>query len=316
MTEAIEPKTRSQNGISPRRVEIRTPSNGRDAKKCLSCSSTDIIFDNEKGEYVCNNCGLIIEENVTDSGPEWRAFDADQRNARARTGAPIKYMKPNKGLVTEIDMYNKDIRGTKLPSKRQAQLYRMRKWHKRASIASSSERNYLIALPELTRVASYLGLPDNIRDQAALLYRQCVKNNLIRGRPIETVVNAALYATCRDAGMPRTLDEIAQVSGVPKKEIGRSFRVIAHELHLKIPLTDPSSYVPRYVSALKLSGDAQEKAVLLLKQAMKKGLVSGIFRWSSWDITLNDLPISFFDTPDILAISSRVLGTPTFLHTA
>ena len=248
---------------------------GSTTKKCPSCGSLEIIFDNERGEYICNSCGLIIEENVTDTGPEWRAFDADQRNARARTGAPIRYMKPNKGLVTEIDMYNKDIRGTKLPSKRQAQLYRMRKWHKRASIASSSERNYLIALPELNRVASYLGLPDNIREQAALLYRQCVKNNLIRGRPIETVVNAALYATCRDAGMPRTLDEIAQVSGVPKKEIGRSFRVIAHELRLKIPLTDPSSYVPRYVSALKLSGDAQEKAVMLLKQAMKKGLVSG-----------------------------------------
>ncbi len=260
--------------FEPRHLEIPKVIRG-EIKKCTSCGSTDIIFDNEKGEYVCNNCGLIIEENVTDSGPEWRAFDADQRNARARTGAPIKYMKPNKGLVTEIDMYNKDIRGTKLPSKRQAQLYRMRKWHKRASIASSSERNYLIALPELNRVASYLGLPDNIREQAALLYRHCVKENLIRGRPIETVVNAALYAVCRNVGVPRTLDEIAKISGVSKKEIGRSFRVISHELHLKIPLPDPSSYVPRYVSALKLSGDAQEKAVLLLKQAMKKGLVSG-----------------------------------------
>jgi transcription initiation factor TFIIB len=244
-------------------------------KRCPSCGSGDIIFDSERGEYVCNNCGLVIEENVTDVGPEWRAFDADQRNARARTGAPIKYMKPNKGLVTEIDMYNKDIRGAKLPSKRQAQLYRIRKWHKRASIASSSERNYLVALPELNRVASYLGLPDNIRESAALLYRQCVKNNLIRGRPIETVVNAALYATCRQSGMPRTLDEISQISGVPKKEIGRTYRVIAHELGLRIPLTDPVSYVPRYVAALKLSGEAQEKSVQLLKQAMKKGLVSG-----------------------------------------
>lgn len=244
-------------------------------KKCPSCGSADIIFDSERGEYICNSCGLVIEENVTDVGPEWRAFDADQRNARARTGAPIKYMKPNKGLVTEIDMYNKDIRGAKLPSKRQAQLYRIRKWHKRASIASSSERNYLVALPELNRVASYLGLPDNIRESAALLYRQCVKNNLIRGRPIETVVNAALYATCRQSGMPRTLDEISQISGVPKKEIGRTYRVIAHELGLRIPLTDPVSYVPRYVAALKLSGEAQEKSVQLLKQAMKKGLVSG-----------------------------------------
>ncbi len=246
-----------------------------DATVCPSCGSSDIIFDSEKGERVCNNCGLVIEENVTDSGPEWRAFDADQRNSRARTGAPMKYTRPNKGLVTEIDLYNKDIRGVRIPSKRQAQLYRMRKWHKRASIASSSERNYLIALPELNRVSSYLGLPENIRENAALLYRRCVQNNLIRGRPIETVVQAVIYAACRKAGMPRTLDEIATISGLPKKEIGRAYRAISHELGLKIPLTDPVAYVPRYVNALKLSGEAQEKAVELLKEAMKKGLISG-----------------------------------------
>ncbi len=244
-------------------------------KRCPSCSSTGLIVDSERGELVCNGCGLVIEENITDSGPEWRAFDADQRNARARTGAPMKFNKSNRGLVTEIDLYNKDIRGVRIPSKRQAQMYRMRKWHKRASIASSSERNYLIALPELNRVSSYLGLPDNIRESAALLYRKCVQNNLIRGRPIETVVQAVIYASCRSAGMPRTLDEIANISGVPKKEVGRAYRVISHALSLKIPLTDPSSYVPRYVSMLKLSGEAEEKSKELLMEAMKKGLVSG-----------------------------------------
>lgn len=214
-------------------------------RRCPSCGSSEIIFDSERGEKVCNNCGLVIEENATDSGPEWRAFDSDQRNSRARTGAPIKYTKPNRGLVTEIDLYNKDIRGVRIPSKRQAQLYRMRKWHKRASISNSSERNYLIALPELTRVSSYLGLPENIRENAALLYRKCVQSNMIRGRPIETVVQAVIYAACRSAGMPRTLDEISSISGLPKKEIGRAYRVISHELGLKIPLTDPISYVPR-----------------------------------------------------------------------
>ncbi len=250
---------------------------GRDVqeKSCPSCGSTDIIFDTEKGERVCNNCGLIIEENTTDSGPEWRAFDPEQKAARARTGAPVQFRKLNRGLVTEIDLYNKDIRGVRIPSKRQAQLYRMRKWHKRASIASSSERNYLIALPELNRVSSYLGLPDNIRETAALLYRKCVQNNLIRGRPIEIIVQAAIYAACRESGMPRTLDEIASISGVAKKDVGRAYRIIAHELDLKIPLTDPVSYVPRYVNALKLSGEAQEKAIELLKVAMKKGLLSG-----------------------------------------
>ncbi len=244
-------------------------------KRCPSCNSIDLILDSERGELVCNNCGLVIEENVTDTGPEWRAFDAEQRASRARTGAPIKYAKPNRGLVTEIDLYNKDIRGVRIPSKRQAQLYRMKKWHKRASIASSSERNYLIALPELNRVSSYLGLPDNIRENAALLYRKCVQNNLIRGRPIEVVVQAVIYAACRMAGMPRTLDEIASISGLAKKDIGRAYRVILHELNLKVPLSDPISYVPRYVNALKLSGEAQEKSIQLLKEAMRNGLVSG-----------------------------------------
>ena len=196
MTQSAELPATIEEG-TPRKPKLGSV-NPAVIRRCPSCGSTDIIFDGERGELVCNNCGLVIEENATDTGPEWRAFDSEQRNSRARTGAPIKYTKPNRGLVTEIDLYNKDIRGVRIPSKRQAQLYRMRKWHKRASIASSSERNYLIALPELNRVASYLGLPDNIRETAALLYRKCVQNNLIRGRPIETVVQAVIYAACRE----------------------------------------------------------------------------------------------------------------------
>ncbi|BCS90969.1 MAG: transcription initiation factor IIB [Candidatus Micrarchaeota archaeon] len=245
------------------------------ANKCPSCGSTDITYDIERGEYVCNNCGMIIDQSNIDAGPEWRAFDSDQKATRTRTGAPMKLSKSNRGLVTEIDAYNKDVRGVRISSKKQAQLYRMRKWNKRANITNSSERNYLIALPELNRVASYLGLPDSIRESAALLYRKCVKNNLIRGRPIEVVVQAVIYAACRQAGIPRTLDEIAQLSGVQKKEVGRTYRVIAHALGLHIPLTDPMSYVPRYAAALKLSPEAKEKAVEILNEAMKKGLVSG-----------------------------------------
>ena len=156
---------KQKNQMVPAQPSQHSSAMAEISKVCPSCGSTDLIYDTERGELVCNNCGLVIEENITDTGPEWRAFDSDQRNSRARTGAPMKYTRPNKGLVTEIDLYNKDIRGVRIPSKRQAQLYRMRKWHKRASIASSSERNYLIALPELNRVSSYLGLPENINNK-------------------------------------------------------------------------------------------------------------------------------------------------------
>ena len=175
-TPVRQPLSAPESRMAPRPgVQDNSDSRVAPTRRCPACSSTDLIFDNDRSELVCNNCGLVIEENIADNGPEWRAFDAEQRNSRVRTGAPMRYTKLNKGLVTEIDLYNKDIRGVRIPSKRQAQLYRMRKWHKRASIASSSERNYLIALPELNRVSSYLGLPENIRENAALLYRKCVK---------------------------------------------------------------------------------------------------------------------------------------------
>ncbi|MCX6777590.1 MAG: transcription initiation factor IIB [Candidatus Micrarchaeota archaeon] len=243
--------------------------------KCPECGSKKLTRDYEKGELICTSCGLIVADNLVDAGPEWRAFDSEQREKRARGGAPVKYMRPNKGLVTEIDQYNRDIRGGKISSKKQAQFYRMRKWHKRASIASSMERNLAIALSELDRIASYLGLPDNIREAAALLYRKCIEKGLIRGRLIENVVSAVIYAICRQYGIPRTLNEISELSGIEKKEIGRTYRFISRELDIKFPLTDPSHYVPRFATSLKLSGKVQERAIDLLKKSAKKGLISG-----------------------------------------
>ncbi len=248
---------------------------GTTVKKCPECKSKRLIRDYEKGELLCANCGLIIADNIHDMGPEWRAFDAEQKEKKARGGAPIKYMRPNKGLVTEIDQYNRDIRGGKISPKKQAQLYRMRKWHKRVSIATSMERNLVIALAELDRVASSLGLPENIKESAALLYRRAVKEELIRGRLIESVVSAVIYAICRIQGIPRTLDEISRASGIEKKEIGRAYRFLKAELDINVPLTDPAQYVPKFAAALKLGGDVQKEAVKLIKKALRKGLISG-----------------------------------------
>ncbi len=248
---------------------------GTAANKCPECKSKRLIRDYEKGELLCASCGLIIAENIHDMGPEWRAFDAEQKEKKARGGAPIKYMRPNKGLVTEIDQYNRDIRGGKISPKKQAQLYRMRKWHKRVSIATSMERNLVIALAELDRVASSLGLPENIKESAALLYRKAVKEELIRGRLIESVVAAVIYAICRIQGIPRTLDEISRASGIEKKEIGRAYRFLKTELDVDVPLTDPAQYVPKFATALKLGGDVQQEAVKLIKKALRKGLISG-----------------------------------------
>ncbi|MBA3044270.1 transcription initiation factor IIB [archaeon] len=243
--------------------------------KCPECNSAHLIRDYERGELVCDECGLVINEGFIDQGPEWRAFDTEQGAKRSRTGAPMTYTIHDKGLSTEIGWKNKDSYGKSIPTKNRAQLYRLRKWQRRIRISNATERNLAFALSELDRMASSIGLPRNVRETAAMIYRRAVTKNLIRGRSIEGVAAAALYAACRQCNVPRTLDEIASTSRVSRKEIGRTYRFMTRELKLKLMPTAPEDYISRFCSELKLSGDVQIKANEILKQAAEKELTSG-----------------------------------------
>jgi transcription initiation factor TFIIB len=243
--------------------------------KCPGCGGTKLVRDYERAELVCASCGLVIYDKIMDVGPEWRAFDQEQRDKRGRVGAPMTYTIHDKGLSTMIDWRDRDSHGKDLTPKRRAQIYRLRKWQRRIRVSDATERNLAFALSELDRMASHLGLPRNVRETAAVIYRRAVEERLIRGRSIEGVAAAALYAACRECKVPRTLDEIAEVSRVGKKEIGRSYRFITRELLMHLRPTSPIDYVPRFGSELGLSGEVQSKAIELLKEASKKGLTSG-----------------------------------------
>jgi transcription initiation factor TFIIB len=235
---------------------------------CPECNSTHISRDYSRGELICEDCGLVIDDNFIDHGPEWRAFDSEQREKRARTGAPMTYTIHDKGLSTMIGWKNKDSYGKSIPTRNRAQLYRLRKWQRRIRVSNATERNLAFALSELDRMASGMSLPRNVRETAAMIYRKGVMKNLIRGRSI-------LYAACRQCGVPRTLDEIADASRVSRKEIGRTYRFIARELGLKLMPTSPQDYISRFCSELKLSGDVQIKTIEILKEAANKELTSG-----------------------------------------
>ena len=243
--------------------------------KCPKCGSTHLSRDYSRAELVCEDCGLVIDEDFIDHGPEWRAFDSDQREKRARVGAPMTYTIHDKGLSTMIGWKNRDSYGKSIPTRNRAQLYRLRKWQIRTRISDGTERNLALALSTLDRMSSALGLPRNVRETAAMIYRKAVNEKLIRGRSIEGVTAAVLYAACRQCNVPRTLDEISNVAQMKKKEIGRNYRNISHKLKLKLLPTTPQDYISRFCSKLKLSNDVQVKAMEILKKAGENELTSG-----------------------------------------
>jgi transcription initiation factor TFIIB len=243
--------------------------------ECPECGSRNLIHDYERAELVCDECGLVVDEAFIDTGPEWRAFDHDQRMRRARVGAPMTYTIHDKGLSTMIDWRNRDTYGKLISPRSRAQLYRLRKWQRRMRVSGATERNLAFALSELNRMSSALGLHRNIREQAALIYRKAADSGLVRGRSIEGMTSAVIYAACRMCDVPRSLEEVTEVSRASWKKISESYRFISRGLGLKLEPTSPEDYVPRFCSKLNLNGDVQSKAVEIIKKASERRLTSG-----------------------------------------
>jgi len=220
-------------------------------------------------------CGYVVAAKLADQGPEWRAFDAEQRAKRARAGAPATFTIHDKGLSTMIDWHDRDVHGKRLTHGQKAQIYRLRKWQRRIRVSDATERNLAVALSEISKIANNLNLPKNILETASVIYRKAVKERLIRGRSIQGVTAAAIYVACRQCGVARTLEDISQASPVSKKEVGRSYRFLIKELHYFIKPVKPSQYVTKFCNQLTMQGKVEEIAHKILFTAKELKLTSG-----------------------------------------
>ncbi|XVH30625.1 transcription initiation factor IIB [Haloferacaceae archaeon DSL9] len=254
--------------------ETESETNANESLSCPECNG-HVVSDEGHGETVCADCGLVITEDSVDRGPEWRAFDAREKDEKSRVGAPTTNTMHDKGLSTNIDWRNKDAYGRSLGSRQRQKMQRLRKWNERFRTRDSKERNLKQALGEIDRMASALGLPDNVRETASVIYRRALNEDLLPGRSIEGVSTSCVYAAARMAGVPRSLDEIADVSRVEKSEIARTYRYVVRELSLEVRPADPEQYVPRFASSLDLSEESEMRAKQLLKNAKEQGVHSG-----------------------------------------
>ncbi len=275
MTETSTRTRRERQGEeADSRTKAESTTRESEREQCPECDGR-VISDSEHAETVCEECGLVIDEGEIDRGPEWRAFDSAEKDKKSRVGAPTTNMMHDQGLSTNIGWQNKDAYGKSLSSRQRQKMQRLRTWNERFRTRDSKERNLKQALGEIDRMASALGLPENVRETASVIYRRALEEDLLPGRSIEGVGTASLYAAARQAGTPRSLDEIAAVSRVEKAEIARTYRYVIRELSLEIKPADPESYVPRFASGLDLSEETERRARSLLRNAKEKGLHSG-----------------------------------------
>jgi len=232
------------------------------------------VTDRDLGEVICSACGLVIRDTLITQRPEWRAFTPEEKASKIRVGAPISFQKFDKGLSTTFQPFV-DIYGKPLPIRQRLKMMRLRKWNIRARIHSSADRNLSQAMNELMRLLDKLQIPKDVGESAALIYRRALEKKLVRGRSIHGITAASLYAACRLTKTPRSLKEIVNASTRSRKEISRNYRLIQQELILTTPIDDPSKFVSKIASKVRLSQVTENRAIQLLQEASRIRAIVG-----------------------------------------
>ena len=235
----------------------------------VCCATPDLIVTND-GMRVCQNCGLVLGQELVST--ERRAYTADEVKNRRRTEPRWR----NYGPRTVIGINSSDAKGNRLGSQ-QAQLFsRLSKIQ--GSLINSIERNFWESRPKLTALCQKLQIPSYISESAWKIYAMVAKMKLTMGRSIEAFVTASLYAAIRIHEFPRLLEEITDMAMIPIRSVHRSLgmivRLVLPKLNLKYRPISADPLIYRFGNELDIGITTQKDASNILKFASRHGLRS------------------------------------------
>ena len=243
---------------------------------CPRCVKGKLIVLTETSETCCPKCGYVVDELSVDTGAEWRSNAGTDRPDRSRAGSPTSLTMHDRGLSTRISTDNKDATGKHLSSEMRYAFKRLKTWDGRLNTVTSKDKNLITALAELKRLEDKLVLNSSISEKAAYIYRKALEEKLVRGRSINALIAASLYAACRELGVSRNLKDFELHANIKRKDIARCYRLLLKSLTIRMPVVDPVSCVAKIASAnLEITEKSKRYAIKILKEASEKHLASG-----------------------------------------
>jgi transcription initiation factor TFIIB len=238
---------------------------------CPECDGHVVTSD---GETACVDCGLVLDDQRLDHGPEWHQYN-DESDDRARTGALLTPARHDRGLATTIGRY-RDANGNPLDGAKRRQLSRLRREHQRGRWQSTADRTLAHGLGEVRRIGSALGLSTTVRDRACTLFRNAQDADLLQGRSIEAIAAASVYAACRCNRLPRAIEEIGAYARCDASGLSNAYRTLNSDLGLPTPPPQPTTHVPHLAAELDVDDPIRHRALTLARQAEKAGLTNGV----------------------------------------
>ena len=247
---------KSDNNTRKKAIGSGRPSQRRTVGQntpCTVCGQTKWNEDEVRGETYCTDCGNVTEVNVIDQGAEWTNYS--DGGDRSRVGGPARDSLSDKGLNTTISRSDISGAGARVNGIKGSEA---KHWRRRALIdeRSKSRSSRVRNLVQAMQFIRYCGkLPPALVEEAARLYRYAAKEGIVTGRSIRGVSAACVYVTAREAGLPRTIPEIAEAFDMTKelafKELKRTIRLVSRESGAH-HITGPDEYLDKFHCDLNL----------------------------------------------------------------
>lgn len=251
---------------------------------CPECKifPPDLIERFSEGDIVCGSCGLILSDRVVDTRSEWRTFSNDDQNGDdpSRVGDAGNPLLDGEDLSTMISYVPENVRAGRDLNRAQAK-----------SLVDKKDNALVAAYSKISQMCNGYQLPKIVQDGAKEVYKMVYEERRLRGKSQESIMAAAIFFGCRKAKVARTFKEIWALTNVPKKEIGKVFKLMLEVIKEKNE-TNPGAYslikdseqttqtsaedlIRRFCSHLGLSNDITNAAEHIARKCKESGILAG-----------------------------------------
>ena len=249
---------------------------------CPECKSA-IIDDIHNGERICSTCGIVVEEQMADFGPETKTANLEDKMRLARATGQTTLAQHDMGIATDISISSTDFSGKKISSSVNQSMQNLRKWQQRVRVTSPRERRLTNVLGKISETCDSSSLPKNVVETASKIYRSLDGKNIeVKGKSVVSITVAVVYMACKQCSIVRSLEEICKNVCAPKdvkaktKLAAKYYRNLVLEIgNVATPTVTMDKYISKIANLTKTDVRVERLALEIAAKTETQNITDG-----------------------------------------
>lgn len=227
-----------------------------------------IIYDHNKGEKFCGQCGIILQDKIYDV-----EMDIEFYKYKTNTNSVIPHsiLLNDNEMSTKISEYKASGR-SRFSSQRQ---HNKMEFLNKIVSCSNQKRNLKISIDLLNRLKDKLSLSSLCIEEGMYYYKKALERGLIKGRSIKEMTIACIYIACKKNNIPRTLVEISKIVNADATFAARCYRLLMREFKIKHIRLDPIMFIRRIANIANIKEISARESMDILKTIQHYNIFTG-----------------------------------------